>query len=112
MKIIPFAALFFIVAATHAGAVTDEEIRKLKVDMMVHTKLIAVEDYKGPASAYKSDGDPDTLEIVFLGRPEDGPSHVSDDGEVIFLNNATNDEMQSLTDQAFDIRARKKLSGP
>ena len=78
---------------------------------MVETQVVAVTEYKGPASAYKSDGDPNTLEIVFLENKKDGPSRVSDDGEVIFLYKASQKEEQRLIEQAFRNLALHRLNG-
>src|ERR1700716_2248501 len=91
--------------AGHAYAAdpTAEELRQLQVTLMVETKIIAVPDWKGPASEYKSDGDPNTLEIVFLKSKQHGPIRVSNDGEVIFLYHASEKEQQALIDDAFKI---------
>ncbi len=111
MKPVVLAAIGMALALSQAHAASDAEIRKMKVDMMIHTREIAVTNLSVPASQYKSDGDPDTLEIVFLTKPEDGPSRVSDDGEVIFLNNPTGQEQQDLINKAFDIRVQRRLAG-
>ncbi len=83
------------------------------------TKVIAITELHGAVSEYKSDGDPGTLELVFLKDKKNGPSRVSDDGEVIFLApKITDKEQQELITQALYIRAvlRKGLtarcSGP
>ena len=99
-----------LLAVSAAHGATDEEIRKMKLDMMVGTRTIAVMD--ASIATFKDDGDPGTIEIVFLSKPEDGPSHVSENGEAIFLNGASDKEMQALTDQAFDIRVKRKLAAP
>jgi hypothetical protein len=75
---------------------------------MIETQVVAV-TVKGPASECKSDGDPNTLEIVFLENNRDGPSRVSDDGEVIFLYKASQKEEQKLIEQVFKIRALRRL---
>ena len=110
MKTAALAISGALLAASAAQGATDEEIRKLKIDMMINTRTIAVMD--ASVATFKDDGDPDTIEIVFLSKPEDGPSHVSDNGEAIFLNGASDQEMQALTNQAFDIRVRRKLAAP
>ncbi len=102
-----------LLTASGAGAAghSEAEINQLKIKLMQETKLIAVMEINGPADKYLSDGDPNSLEIVFLSKPEDGPSRVSDDGEVIFLSeNVTDEEQQTLTAKAFDIRAMRQLS--
>lgn len=85
------------------------EIAAAKVDLMVHTTIVAVTTLPVPPSEYKGDGDPNTLEIVFLENKKDGPSRVTDDGEVIFLYRSSDKEQQRLIDRAFDIRVDKKL---
>ena len=81
-------------------------------DMMAHTKMVAV-TWDKPANAFVHDNDPDTLEVVLLSGPNAGPSHVSDDGEAIFLSNdASQDEMQALTTQAFAIRWQRRRASP
>jgi len=82
-KLVPFLAIL-LAALAHAADPTAEEVRQLQVKLMIETQVVAVTELKGPASEYKSDGDPNTLEIVFLERKQDGPSRVADDGEVIF----------------------------
>jgi hypothetical protein len=44
-----------------------------------------------------------------LENKKDGPSRVTDDGEVIFLYRPSDKEQERLIDRAFDIRAAKKL---
>jgi hypothetical protein len=100
-----------LAAAAHAAEPTAEQVRELQVKLMIETQVIAVPELKGPASEYKSDGDPNTLEIVFLTRKQDGPSRVSDDGEVIFLYKASEKEQQKLIQQAFKIKALLRLRG-
>lgn len=110
MRALGLVLLLATCGLSHAFAATDEEIRKLKLDLMIHAKQIAIMDYKGKVSAYVSDGDPGTLEIVFLADTADEPSQVSADGEVIFLSKATTkSETEALINQAFDIRVRRKL---
>jgi hypothetical protein len=100
-----------LAAVAHAAEPTAEQVRELQVKLMIETKVIAVPELKGPASEYKSDGDPNTLEIVLLDRKQDGPSRVSDDGEVIFLYKASQKEEQKLIEQAFRIKALLRLKG-
>lgn len=74
--------------------------------LMEKTELIAVTDYSGQPSEYKSDGDADTLEIVFLPRRKGTASTVSEDGEVIFLaGNVKSSERERLISLAFCRRA-------
>lgn len=109
-KYLPLTAILLF-ALAHAADPTADELRQFQVRLMVETKIIAVAELKGRASEYKSDGDPNTLEIVFLKSKQDGPSRVSDDGEVIFLYKASEKEQQKLIEQAFEIRALRRLKG-
>ena len=93
-----------------AGEPDPKALQALMVKLMQETKVVMVQ-LSGPASEFKSDGDPNTLEIVLLTRKEDGPSRVSDDGEVIFLYKASDREEQNLITKAFEIRARRRLGG-
>jgi len=86
-------------------------LHDMVVKLMQDTKVVAVMGISVPASEYKSDGDPNTLEIVFLTKRSDGPSRVSDDGEVIFLYHASDKEQSDLIGKAFEIRARRRLEG-
>jgi hypothetical protein len=100
------------VAATIVSAAEPDPkaLHDLIVKLMVETKVIGVLSISVPASQYKSDGDPNTLEVVFLTKKSDGPSRVSDDGEVIFLYKASDAEQSALIARAFEIRARHRLA--
>ena|SRR5215475_955610 len=93
-----------------AGEPDPAALKALMVKLMQETKVVAVQ-LSGPAADFKPDNDPNTLEIVFLTRKEDGPSRVSADGEVIFLYNPSDKEQQALITKAFEIRARRQLGG-
>lgn len=83
----------------------------LKVHLMETTKVIAVMGVDGSSSDFKDDGDPDTLQIVFLSKKSDGPSRVSPDGEVIFLYKPSDELESELIGQAFDLRVTRRLAG-
>jgi hypothetical protein len=105
-------ALLLTLAVTTSALAAEpsaREIAALKADLMIHTTIVAVTTLSVPASEYKGDGNPNTLEIVFLENEKDGPSRVTDDGEVIFLYRPSDKEQQHLIDRAFDIRVGKKL---
>lgn len=102
------AGLFGLALASVAFSETPAEVR---VRIMEQTKLVAVQGLSVPAAQYTGDGDPTTLEIVFLDRKSDGPSRVSDDGEVIFLYKASDKLQQELIGKAFDIRVTRTLNG-
>jgi hypothetical protein len=90
----------------------DNGAGQLKLQLMKTTQVVAVADYSGSPDKFAEDNDPNTLQIVFLAKPEFGPSRVSDDGEVIFLAPVvTDDEQSSLIDKAFDIRVQRRLAG-
>ena len=68
---------------------------------------VAVENLSVPASEYKSDGDPDTVELVLITKPGDGQSRISDDGEVVFLREGTPQRiMDALMAKSMDIRTK------
>jgi hypothetical protein len=70
------------------------------------TTLVEVRELPEPVAKYKSDGDPDTLELVLLKNPKDGPSRVMDDGEVVVLMPTSDDEIkQALVTRALYLRA-------
>ena len=105
MKTIIGVAVLGMAVISSSWAAAEETENQCKARLMETTKLVAVE---GDAVAnFAPDSDPDSLEVVFLTKPEQGKSRVSDDGQVIFINNATSDEQQALTLQAFDIRVKQ-----
>src|SRR5262249_10362031 len=95
----------FASSAVSAGAPGNGECTATGNDIarqMEKTKVIAVMNYVGAPSDYKSDGDPDTLEIVWLPKQKGVSSSVSDDGEAIFLIGKVKDaEQQRLIMMAF-----------
>lgn len=92
------AATVFLTVMSPAAMGAETE-KQCKVRLMVTTKLVAA--MSGTAASFMPDTDPDSLEMVFL---KEGSSRVSDDGQVIYLNNATDREQQTLIGQAMDIR--------
>lgn len=74
------------------------------------TKVHVVTHLTVPAAEFREDGDPTTLQIVFLDKEADGPTRVSDNGEVVFLyrapDKASHDTQRQLMGRAFEIRAR------
>ncbi|HLA70295.1 MAG TPA: hypothetical protein VK624_02215 [Steroidobacteraceae bacterium] len=100
------AANLAIFVAAHAE--TDAELRKR---ILTETKMNVVMELAVPAAEFKGDGDPTTIEIVFLTKKADGPSRVSDDGEVIFLYKASDKTQQKLITRAFEIRIARATSG-
>jgi len=94
-----------------AAEPTAQALAQKKVELVQTTKVAAVAELAVPSREYNSDGDPETLEVVFLDNKKDGPSRVSEDGEVIFLYKASDRKQQTLIDQVFEIRARRALNG-
>ena len=97
-----------LIAVVHAE--TPDELR---TRILQDTKLnmIMAESLPAPAGQYKGDGDPTTLEVVLLSKKSDGPSRVTEDGEVIFLYKASDKLQQELTTKAFEIRIARASSG-
>jgi hypothetical protein len=108
-KVIP-VCLLLIATASLAAEPTEQEINVKVVELMQTTKTSLRMGLDVPSAEYKGDGDPDTIEIVMLDKKKDGPSRVSEDGEVIFLYKASDRKQQALTEEAFRIRARLRLA--
>ena len=102
------AAFTLTIMAATARAETEQERR---TRILSETKMNIVMELPGPASEFKGDGDPTTLEIVFLNKKSDGPSRVTDDGEVIFLYKASDKTQQKLIAKAFEIRLARASGG-
>jgi hypothetical protein len=96
-------------SATISAEPNEQDLNTKLVKLMETTKVVARMGLDVPSTEYKSDGDPETLELVFLDKKKDGPSRVSDDGQVIFLYKASDKKQQELITQAFIIRARLDL---
>jgi len=105
-----FSTVLLLGALAVQAEPTEEQFNAKRVELMEKTKVVARMGLDVPAAEYKSDGDPDTLEIIFLENKKDGPSRVSDDGEVIFLYKASDKKQSELIQQAFNIRTRLRLT--
>ena len=111
MKTCKLVPVVLVMAATALAAEpTQQEVYAKIVELMESTKMNMRMGLDVPASEYKGDGDPETLEVVMLDKKSDGPSRVSDDGEVIFLYKASDKKQQELITQAFAIRAKLRLA--
>ena len=93
------------------AADAQQDAAALKAKIMEETKVVAVMDLEEPSTSFKDDGDPMTLEVVFLSKRSDGPSRVSPDGEVIFLYNASEEQQSELIGKAFELRIARAASG-
>lgn len=102
--------LAMAVTPTFAAEPTEKELYAKIVELMESTKMNMRMGLDVPAAEYKGDGDPDTIEIVMLDKKKDGPSRVSEDGEVIFLYKASDKKQQELITEAFAIRAKLRLA--
>src|SRR5262245_51216545 len=85
------------------AALCAESPEQVRVRLFEQTKIVAVMGLPSGDRNYQGDGDPTTLEIVFLDKKADGPSRVSDNGEVIFLYKASDKTQDKLIEKAFDI---------
>jgi len=92
-----------------AAEPTPQELNAKVVELMQSTKVNMRDGLDVPAADYKSDGDPETLELVMLKDKKDGPSRVSPDGQVIFLYKASGKKQQALIEEAFILRAKAAL---
>jgi hypothetical protein len=106
MHKVTLGAVLLFAASIAESEPTAAQLNAKKLELMEITKVNAHMGLDGLATEFKSDGDPDTLEIVFLEKKKDGPSRVSSDGEVIFLYKASDKKQSELIDQAFTIRAQ------
>ncbi|HET7299446.1 MAG TPA: hypothetical protein VFJ01_02235 [Oleiagrimonas sp.] len=79
--------------------------------IMETTSVTAVMGLDGPSTKFKDDGDPNTLQIVFLSKKANGPSRVSPDGEVIFLYKASKAAQSKLIQKAFELRLAHATNG-
>jgi hypothetical protein len=100
------SAVLIVLQPAHAETEVERRTR-----ILTETKMNVVTNLAVPASEFKDDGDPTTIEIVFLTKKSDGPSRVSDDGEVIFLYNASDKTQQKLIAKAFEIRLARRDGG-
>jgi hypothetical protein len=104
-------AIWCVVSQTAALAETADEIRT-RVLTQTKFNLVMAESLPVAISQYKGDGDPTTLELVIFSNKVDGPSRVTDDGEVIFFYAKDPEKLQQqLIQQAFKIRIAKASSG-
>jgi len=101
-----FTFAFALLAVTATSRAETDAERRTRI--LTQTKMNVVTELTGPASEFKGDGDPTTIEIVFLTKKSDGPSRVSDDGEVIFLYKASDKTQQRLIERAFEIRLARE----
>jgi hypothetical protein len=97
-----------LIMTTAVRAETEAERR---ARILSQTKMNVVTELTVPASEFKGDGDPTTIEVVFLTKKSDGPSRVSEDGEVIFLYKASDRTQQKLITRAFEIRLARAEGG-
>jgi hypothetical protein len=102
-RLFPALAIGLATLAT-STAVSAESETERRTRILTETKMNVITELTVPASEFKGDGDPTTIEIVFLTEKSDGPSRVSDDGEVIFLYKASDKTQEKLITRAFEIR--------
>ncbi len=86
-----------------------QEVAKMKTQLMKDTQVVAQMGISVPIKDFKSDGNAKTLQIIFLDKEEPGMNTVSDDGEVIFLFEASDATLSELIGKAFEIRAKREL---
>jgi hypothetical protein len=101
------------IAGLHTS-VQAETADETRTRILQETKfnLVPAEALSVPISQYKGDGDPTTLELVIFSKKSDGPSRVSDDGEVIFFYvKDSNKLQQQLIQKAFEIRIARARAG-
>jgi hypothetical protein len=105
------AALLIVGMQASVYAETPNEIRT-RILMQTKFNYVPIESLSVPISEYKGDGDPATLEFIIFSKESDGPSRVSDDGEVIFFyEKDSKQRQQQLIQKAFEIRIAKAIRG-
>ncbi len=109
LSLLAVAAL--CLAALQAGAaVGDDDLHKMLQRIVVETKVVMRMGIDGTVADFKSDGDPDTLELVILDKPMPGMNTVSEDGEAIFEFEASDNQRTELFTVAFQRRAALRLA--
>ncbi|HVK50869.1 MAG TPA: hypothetical protein VM469_03915 [Pseudoxanthomonas sp.] len=111
MRRMTLLCLSLFSVSTLLAAEPTQDPAALRVKLMEETKLIAQMGIEGPSADFKDDGDPKTLQVVFLDKRSDGPSRVSPDGEVVFLYKASDELQSELIGKAFDVRVTRALAG-
>lgn len=57
-----------------------------------------------PPGGYTKDNDFYTVQIILAKDGDDTPTHVSDDGQIVFLNSALKTDTKALIEQSLDRR--------
>jgi len=91
--------------APAAPPAEDAALKQLTNKLMQETKMVTVTNVP-TADGFVEDDDPNTMQIVFLEGPKAGPSHISDDGEVVFINGGSINEQSRLITLAFEKKAK------
>ena len=74
--------------------------------------MIYVGGYSGQAQDFVPDDNPNTIQIVPLASESQGTSHVSADGQVIFLRRSSDEaKMQDLIEEAFARLPAVRIAG-
>lgn len=75
------------------------------IQFLARERTVPVETLTVPAGEFKSDGDPDTVELVVIVKPKDGASRFVEDGAVVFLRpDISEPAMNRLLQQAQEAR--------
>jgi hypothetical protein len=106
-----FGALSGLGSLAVVHSETPDEIRT-RVLTQTKFNVVVAEALPVPVSQYKGDGDPTTLELVIFSNKSDGPSRVTDDGELIFFYVKDSQKLQQqLIQRAFEIRIARATRG-
>ena len=111
MRLLALLCVLLVHSSALLAADQAETEAALRVKIMEETKLIAVMGIEGSSADFKDDGDPNTLQVVFVDRRKDGPSRVSPDGEVVFLYKPSEELQSELIGEAFDARVARAMAG-
>jgi hypothetical protein len=79
------AAISFLLISAAGASAPAVRAAKQKFSLPPDSEAILVEDYTGDAAAFVADQDASTAQLVLLADKKQGKSHVSEDGQLIFL---------------------------
>lgn len=110
-KLLTIFTVLCLLGSTANAADKAAKAPRSRLLIMLETKFVSGHKLKGPPEEYKPDNNPNTIELVALPRSDEGPSRVSADGQVIFLNGTdlrSQSARDDLMNQAFDILEQKE----
>ena len=100
------AALLLAAVCLPASAETEVELRTRVISAL---RVVEARPATELAAQYRGDGNPQTIEVVYLRGESQGPSRVSEDGQVVYLarRESTSKHWEKFLNRAFEIHFRK-----